>query len=139
MARVLVIEDEDNLRGLIRRALERVGHEVHEAPNGRDGFNQVVHRKLDVVITDLLMPEEEGIETIQRIKLIEPDLPIIAMSGVMREGEFSVLDDALLMGADLALEKPFDVAALIRAVQQVLDDRAGSSGLGGSEGPERSA
>ena len=120
MARVLVIEDDGNLRSVIRRSLERVGHKVFEAIDGRDGIEKVVRNKLDLVITDLLMPEQEGIETIQSIKRMHPELPIIAMSGALREGEFSILEDATLMGADLALEKPFDVTGLLDAVERAL-------------------
>jgi CheY-like chemotaxis protein len=123
MARVLVIEDDDNLRSVLCRALERVGHTVLEGVDGQDGFDQVVHRKVDLVITDLVMPNQEGIETIQRLRQLEPELPIIAMSGMIEDGEFSILDDAVLMGADLALAKPFDAMALIRAVETVLEAR----------------
>jgi CheY-like chemotaxis protein len=109
---VLVIEDDLAVRSVICRALQRVGHTVLEGFDGRDGFDQVLRSKVDLVITDILMPNQEGIETIQQLKSLEPDLPIIAMSGVRREGPFSVLDDALMIGADLALEKPFDVPTL---------------------------
>jgi CheY-like chemotaxis protein len=120
VARILVIEDDENVRTVVCRALQRVGHVVFVGIDGRDGLDQFVHHQLDLVITDLVMPVQEGIETIQRIKQLEPDLPIIAMSGVMREGEFSILDDALLMGANLALQKPFDVTALIATVDRAL-------------------
>jgi CheY-like chemotaxis protein len=126
MAKVLVIEDDSSVRSVICRALQRVGHTVLEAVDGRDGFDQVLRHKLDVVVTDILMPRQEGIETIQQIKRLEPELPIIAISGVMREGAFSVLDDAVLIGADLALEKPFDAMALIEAVERVLRLKSGS-------------
>jgi CheY-like chemotaxis protein len=131
MAKVLVIEDDDGVRSVISRALQRVGHTVLEATDGREGFDQVLRQKVDVVVTDILMPHQEGIETIQQIRRLEPDLPIIAISGVMREGAFSVLDDAILMGADLALEKPFDAMALIAAVERMLQQKAG-----GSDAPE---
>ena len=123
MAKVLVIEDDQAIRSVISRALQRHGHTVLEGLDGRDGFDQVLRSKVDLVITDILMPNQEGIETIQQLKSLEPDLPIIAMSGVRREGPFSVLDDALMIGADLALEKPFDVPTLIDAVERLLRAR----------------
>jgi CheY-like chemotaxis protein len=124
MAKVLVIEDNDGVRSLICRALQRVGHICVEAKDGREGFDLVVRHKLDLVITDLLMPKQEGIETIEQIKELEPDLPIIAISGVVRDGEFSVLDDAMLMGADAALEKPFDATSLVEVVERLLNKKA---------------
>ena len=127
MAKVLVIEDNADVRSVICRALQRVGHTVLEGADGQEGFDQVLRHRLDLVITDILMPGQEGIETIQQIKRLEPELPIIAISGVIREGAFSVLDDALLMGADLALEKPFDALALIAAVERTLRSKTESN------------
>lgn len=138
MARILVIEDDAGVRSAIARALLRVGHSVLEAPDGREGFDEVLRHKLDLVITDIVMPQQEGIETIQYIKRLEPDLPIIAISGVMREGAFSVLDDALLMGADAALEKPFDAMALIEVAERLLGKKRGP-GLDAAEPLEGSA
>jgi DNA-binding response OmpR family regulator len=132
VAKVLVIEDDQAVRSVICRALQRVGHTVLEGFDGRDGFDQVLRSKVDLVITDILMPNQEGIETIQQLKSLEPDLPIIAMSGVRREGPFSVLDDALMIGADLALEKPFDVPTLIDAVESLLRQREGRDSFGES-------
>ena len=132
MARILVIEDDSSVRGVVRRALERVGHTVFEGVDGGDGFDQVVRNRVDVVVTDLVMPNQEGIETIQRLKRLDPRIPIIAMSGVASEGEFSILDDALLIGADAALEKPFDIADLIGAVDRLLARRGDADSMKGS-------
>jgi CheY-like chemotaxis protein len=134
MAKVLVIEDDQAVRSVIARALQRLGHTVLEGTDGRDGFDQFLRTRVDLVITDILMPNQEGIETIEQIKELEPDLPIIAMSGVRREGPFSVLDDALLIGADAALEKPFDVAVLVRHVEELLARRSGAERKGPLEG-----
>lgn len=119
MARILVIEDDESVRAVIRRALERTGHTVYEGIDGADGFDYFIRHRLDLVITDLVMPNQEGIETIQRLKQLDSGIPIIAMSGYGREGEFSIMDDAVLMGADIALEKPFDVTDLIAAVERL--------------------
>lgn len=128
MARILVIEDDDSVRTVVCRALERVGHTTFEGVDGGDGFDHVIRHRIDLVITDLVMPNQEGIETIQQLKRLDPSIPIIAMSGVARDGEFSILDDALLMGADYALEKPFDVATLIDAVDRILGKKGRSFG-----------
>ena len=122
MARILVIEDDDALRSVLRWALQRVGHVVFEAGDGRLGVEQVVRQELDLVITDILMPEQEGIETIQQIRRVRPTIPVIAMSGVASEGEFSVLQDELLMGASMTLAKPFDLSALVDAVDRLLKE-----------------
>lgn len=129
MARILVIEDDDSVRAVVCRALQRVGHTVYEGVDGGDGFDHAIRHKMDLVITDLVMPNQEGIETIQRLKRLDPDIPIVAMSGVARDGDFSILDDALMIGADYALEKPFDVVTLIDVVDRMLGRRRG--GLGG--------
>jgi DNA-binding response OmpR family regulator len=126
MARILVIEDDESVRAVVCRALERVGHTTFEGVDGGDGFDTAIRNRIDLVITDLVMPNQEGIETIQRLKRLDPRIPIIAMSGVGREGEFSILDDALLIGADYALEKPFDVTTLLAAVDRMLGPRGGA-------------
>ena len=117
-----MIEDDDALRSVLRWALQRVGHTILEAGNGRQGVEQVLRHELDLIITDILMPDQEGIETIQQIRRLQPAIPLIAMSGIASEGEFSVLKDALLMGATTTLEKPFDLTQLIAAVDRLLQE-----------------
>ena len=108
------------MRVTVCRVLVKAGHEVVQAEHGIAGVNAVLEDEPDLVITDLLMPEQEGIETIQRIREIFPTLPIIAMSGAFGDDNYSPLDDARMMGADPVLEKPFTVEALVAAVSQLL-------------------
>ena len=81
MAVVLVIEDDDHLRGLLRAVLERAGHTVEDAPNGAAGLKRFYSHPADVVVTDIIMPEKEGLETIIELKRDHPEVKIIAISG----------------------------------------------------------
>jgi CheY-like chemotaxis protein len=79
--RILVVDDEDQMRTMIRQMLEKSGYEVTEARNGREAICRYRERPSDVVITDLIMPEKEGIETIMEFRHEHPDVKIIAISG----------------------------------------------------------
>lgn len=79
-----------------------------------------VREKPDMVITDIFMPEQEGIETIKRIRELEPHLPIIVISGLSRWGDYVPLDEALAVGANVALEKLLSLNALLSAVKELL-------------------
>ena len=120
MARIIVIEDEPAIRRLVVRILGRSGHEVREAGNGRDGV--ALHRAdpADLVITDLFMPEQDGIETIQQIREFAPRTPILAMSGGGTRGNTDSLSDAELLGAQAVLSKPFSPDDLDRAIASLL-------------------
>lgn len=120
MAKVLLIDDDEGVRTSVSRILASAGHETVAAVNGLDGIDALIRARFDVVITDLLMPIQEGIETIQRVRELDPRIPIIAISGEFGRDNFSALDDARMIGADLAVEKPFEVETLLDAVAQVL-------------------
>ena len=81
MADILVIDDDDDLRDTLRAILERAGYTVHEARNGREGCAYCQAQPVALVITDLLMPEQEGMETIQQLRAMDPPPKIIAISG----------------------------------------------------------
>jgi CheY-like chemotaxis protein len=120
MAKVLLIDDDEGVRASVSHILVSGGHEAVVAVNGLDGIDALIRTRFDVVITDILMPVQEGIETIQRIRELDPEIPIIAISGAFGQNNYSVLDDAKLIGADLAIEKPFTVEQLLRGVATVL-------------------
>lgn len=120
MARILVIDDDPALRGVMRRILEREGHTVLEADDGVRGVELVEEAPPDAVVTDLLMPEKEGIETIMELRERFPDVPIVAVSGAGGEGG-GPLVDAELLGASVTLSKPFTVEDFARAVESVLN------------------
>lgn len=107
MARILVIDDDEDIRCLLRQRLQGSGHSVAEAENGRVGLDRLADFHPDLVVTDLLMPVMEGIETIQRLKKAAPALRIVAMSGGGRNPGAAYLTLAQKMGASAVLAKPF--------------------------------
>ncbi len=122
MAKIIVIDDEGAIRSTVRRILERVGHQVWEAEDGKAGLGLIGREAPDLVITDLLMPEKEGIETIQELRATDSDLPIVAISGAGSAEEGGPLLDAELFGANATLPKPFSASDLQETVDRVLAD-----------------
>ncbi len=120
MARILIIDDEPNLRSMLRRMLHQAGHQVSEADNGAEGINLYLRDPPDLVITDILMPKKEGIETIIALHRADPDLPIIAISGGGRSGGVDFLCSAKKLGARHTLSKPFRGDQLLSAVSESL-------------------
>ena len=121
MARILVIDDEDALRQLLVQTLEREGYEVDEAPSGEEGVRRYLAAPAEVVIADILMPDGEGLETIQTLKQANPAVKIIAISGGGAMGRMDYLDVAERLGADCSLQKPFRLRDLIALVQGLLE------------------
>lgn len=120
MAHVLVIDDDVDVRWVIRRAVQADGHTVSEAGDGDEGLQRFVEQPPDLVITDILMPGREGIETIIELRRRRPELPILAISGGSRNTERDeVLESADLLGATRVLPKPFALDQL-RAVVHVM-------------------
>src|SRR5262245_51768906 len=120
MAVVLVIEDDDHLRGLLREVLQRAGHTVEDAPNGAAGLKRFIARPADVVVTDIIMPEKEGLETIIELKRDHPSVKIIAISGGGARLDAQYLPSAKALGADCTIEKPFEPREVIEAVSGLL-------------------
>jgi len=120
MARILVIDDEDQVRRLLRAALEMKGHEVLEASNGKEALRLHRATPAELAITDILMPEMDGVELIQALRSVAPQLKIIAMSGGGRFRQTEALDMAEPLGAFATLRKPFGLDALLEAVTGAL-------------------
>ena len=120
MARVLVIDDEQLARFTVREILETAGHDVVEAKNGGQGLAYQNADSFDIVVTDIIMPEKEGVETIIEMKRDFPDLPIIAISGGGRTRNLDFLEIAKQYGADSVLAKPFSEEELLSAVDACL-------------------
>ncbi len=118
MARVLVIDDEPLARFTMREILETAGHDVVEAKNGKQGISFQRAVPFDIVVTDIIMPEKEGVETIIELKRDFPDLPIIAISGGGRTRNLDFLKIAEQYGADRILAKPFSEEELVGAIAQ---------------------
>ena len=121
MAKVLVIEDDSAIRGTIRHILEGRGYEAVEVVNGRDGVVALIHTHFVLVICVMPMPVQNGIETIQQLRELDANIPIIAVSGALGVENFSQLDDALVMGAGLVLGRRFTVEQLLAVVDDLLD------------------
>ena len=120
MARILIIDDEDELRSMLRQMLEHVGHEVSEAVNGAVGIEIYERDAPDLIITDIIMPEKEGVETIIALRRADPDLPIIAISGGGRLDATDFLTMAKKLGARHTLTKPFRREQLLEAIDECL-------------------
>lgn len=120
MARILVIDDEPLVREMLEVRLSRGGHEVVVAADGDKAM--ALHRKdpADLVITDIFMPEKDGIETIQEMLRDNPDLRIIAISGGSRVGNMDFLNVAAKLGASAVLKKPFDYDRLLKEIDDCL-------------------
>src|SRR5262245_5444002 len=122
MARILVIDDDDDFRSILRMALEQDGHVVEEARNGDEGSQRQRTEPADLVITDILLPEREGLETIQALRQEFPEIKIIAISGGV--GMLNFLPLARLFGAIRTLQKPFPLQQLRDVVREVLQPPA---------------
>jgi DNA-binding response OmpR family regulator len=120
VARILIIDDESQVRDLLRQALERAGHEVVEARDGREGLRSFRVTPADLILTDILMPEKEGLETIIELRREVPGIKIIAMSGG-RGGKLNFLDIAKQLGAQRVLQKPFGVHEVLKMVTELLE------------------
>lgn len=119
MARIVVIDDQEPIRRIIRRALEKENHEVLEAEDGEAGIRFLEGQTVDVVITDIFMPGLDGIQTLREIRKRYPAIKVIAMSGGDSSGLLDLRRDAELLGAVTSLKKPFtarDVVELVRSV-----------------------
>jgi DNA-binding response OmpR family regulator len=120
MSLILVIDDDDLMRSLVRRILEKEGHSVASAADGDRGLATFRAVKPDLVITDIVMPEKEGIWTIRQIRQDDTAARILAMSGGGSVIKDDVLDIARLLGADDTIAKPFSARELVEKVRTVL-------------------
>ncbi len=118
-ARVLVIDDDHGVRELIISALTRAGYEVEHAGDGKEGMLAMTEADFGLVITYMVMPEQEGMETIREARRRFPEIRILAISGVF-DADYSPLDQALHLGADAILPKPFEPDDLIQTVRKLL-------------------
>jgi len=125
--RILVIDDDDMVRTFVRRALEGEGYAVSMAGNGYEAMVQFRQFQPDGVITDLLMPERDGIETIMEIRRLAPATPIIAITGGMTAMGSVYLKTAERLGADAVLSKPFTVLQLLATVETLMNPKPGSA------------
>lgn len=120
---ILLIDDDDLFRKVVRLMLERAGHTVTEALEGEDGLRHYRAQRFDVVITDLIMPGKEGLETIRELRALDPEVKIIAVSGGGRVDSRDYLPMARAFGAARILDKPFTDVALLQAIESLVSVR----------------
>ncbi len=119
MTKILLVEDDHQVLDMLQKTLERAGYQVTTAHNGREAMTSFRAAPVKVVITDIIMPEKEGIETIYELKRDFPEVKIIAISGGSSRSR-NYLNTARVLGAERALSKPFGRADLLEAVAELL-------------------
>lgn len=123
MPSVLVVDDEDQVRQLIRETLELAGYDVEEACDGKEGLERYRTKPADLVIMDVLMPDQDGLESIMALHREFPQSRVIAITGGSDTiGILNFLDAAKMLGARRTLKKPFDVKTLVDVVAEELSN-----------------
>ncbi len=120
MAHILVIDDDPVLRRIITLALEAAGHTVLRCENGRKAIDFLAHDRADLLITDIIMPEMDGVETVRAARRLQPYLPILAISGGGSFAPADYLGIARAFGATDVLPKPFHPPDLVERVARLL-------------------
>ena len=121
MPRILIIDDEIQVRTMLRQMFESEGHEVIDAPDGKAAMSLHREKSADLIITDLIMPEKDGIETIIELRKGFPEVKIIAMSGGGSIGAEDYLMMAKGLGAMRTFSKPIEREELLKAVRELLE------------------
>lgn len=119
--RILVVDDDPDFRGMVGTAFTRAGFTVSEATNGNDALAILHDHPVDLIVTDIIMPEADGYEIILRLKSLALQPPLIAVSGGSARLRMELPNMARLLGADAAFEKPLDLAALIKEATRLID------------------
>jgi YesN/AraC family two-component response regulator len=127
MQKILIIEDDHHILLMMKKMLDNKGFEITLASNGKEGLEIFNKNTFDLVITDIIMPEKEGLETIREMKRACSDLKIIAMSGGGKISADNYLETAKIFGASKLLEKPFTRQQLVTAVQEIMGESPGSN------------
>jgi CheY-like chemotaxis protein len=120
MSRILIIDDEDYIRAMVQQMLDRAGYTTAVASDGREALVLQRAQPADAILTDLMMPGQEGLETIMEIRRLYPATKIIAMSGGGHGGVLDFLPIATQLGAARTLAKPFSREQLLAAVREAL-------------------
>jgi len=117
VADILIIDDDDAIRAILRRVLEAVGHSVREAADGKTGLRHFADHPADLVLSDILMPDMDGIEFLTTVRRRSPGARIVAMSGGAGEG---ILEAASALGAVAVMRKPFRMDEIKATVEGAL-------------------
>lgn len=121
MARILIIDDEDNVRFTLVKALKNLNHEIYQAADGNAALAILAEQEIDLIVTDIFMPNREGLETILEIRMNWPHVKLVAMSGGGRIRNTEFLEIAEKFGADLVLKKPFSMMEFRSEIGKLLD------------------
>ncbi|NCQ35180.1 response regulator [bacterium] len=120
MATILLVDDDDQVRMMLSEVIAKEGHTMVEAADGNQAVRLYDPDTIDLVITDIVMPEKEGLETIREIRAVNPDVRIIAISGGGRIKPEDYLDWANRIGVDRTFAKPVRRVDLLKAVNDLL-------------------
>ena len=122
MQRILLIDDNEEMRSMLGQMITEAGFEVVLAANGNEGIKHYRSAPTDLIITDIIMPEKGGLQTIVELRRDYPEARVIAMSGGFRSHSDDHGALAKILGVDRILAKPFSSDDLFRAVEEVLKD-----------------
>lgn len=122
MSKILLIDDDQTLQKLFSQFLTRKGLEVSLAENGKEGLRMMQENRPDLIVTDIMMPEMDGLEILLQIRNNHDDIPVIAISGGMRALPVNFLQQAKLFGARYVFEKPVPLDVLYKAILDVLGE-----------------
>jgi CheY-like chemotaxis protein len=117
---ILLVDDHESVREMIKTSLLRYKYTVIEASNGKEAIARFKPSLVDMVITDILMPEEDGLKVIMKIREIKPEIKIIAISGGGKAGPNNYLSLAKALGADLTITKPFSINDLLSKIKEMI-------------------
>jgi two-component system, chemotaxis family, chemotaxis protein CheY len=120
MACILLVDDDRPLRVAIRTVLVAKGHRVVEAQDGREAIQRCETEKPDLVVTDIQMPEIDGLGLVMALRRLRPHIPVVVMTGVPVRGSLDHIKAAETLGAALVLEKPFTATVFMDAIQPFL-------------------
>jgi DNA-binding response OmpR family regulator len=121
MPGILIVEDDSDIREMLKVSLSRRKYLIHEAVNGKDAISHFKPLTTDLVITDLIMPEEDGLKVIMKLREIKPTVRIIAISGGGKAGPGSYLNLAKALGADAVYSKPFSLNEMVGKIEELLN------------------
>jgi len=124
MARILIMDDDELIIKMLRMALENRGYDVIAATNGREGVRLYGTTPVDLVISDILMPEMDGIEALKALRQRNPELKLIAVSGGGKRLKMDLLKVARILGATATFEKPYNIQELLATVSRLLSPGA---------------
>jgi CheY-like chemotaxis protein len=123
-ATILLVDDEELLRAGVQEMLEMAGYVVIAAPNGREAMACLADPAIDLVITDLVMPKMDGVDFVEQLRKIRPDVPVIVVSGSTRNiMQRYGIDTIQVPGADASLSKPFKGVDLMSQIKELLESR----------------